>query len=244
MPPIHHRETTMKKLRRKRFGLVAAGLVASAVIGMPRTASADEGGVSFWIPGFFGSLAATPQQPGWSVATIYYHTSVSAGGDVAFARQVTRGRLTANFTGNLAAELDADVDLAMLIPSYVFAKPVLGGQLSVSLLGLAGRNDASVDATLTGLGPLGLSISRGRSDAVTGFGDLIPQAALRWTSPATSRSAPTTRADWPTSALATGRWTVALATPTFQSEDRQRILVGARLHLQSRKPAHRLPERH
>ena len=69
MPPIHHRETTMKKLRRKRFGLVAAGLVASAVIGMPRTALADEGGVSFWIPGFFGSLAATPQQPGWSVAT-------------------------------------------------------------------------------------------------------------------------------------------------------------------------------
>ena len=42
---------------------------------------ADEGGVSFWVPGFFGSLAAAPQQPGWSQANIYYHTNVSAGGD-------------------------------------------------------------------------------------------------------------------------------------------------------------------
>ena len=118
----------MQKPRFKRFaqqGLVAAGLVASAVIGMPRTALADEGGVSFWIPGFFGSLAAAPQQPGWSVATIYYHTSVSAGGDVVFSRQVTRGRLTANFTGNLAADLDANADLAMVIPSYTFASKVL-----------------------------------------------------------------------------------------------------------------------
>jgi hypothetical protein len=48
---------------------------------------ADEGGVSFWVPGFFGSLAATPQQPGWSLATVYYHTSVSAGADVARARE-------------------------------------------------------------------------------------------------------------------------------------------------------------
>ena len=129
----------LKRFARQR--IVAAGLVVAAAAGMPQTALSDEGGVSFWIPGFFGSLAATPQQAGWSVATIYYHTSVSAGGDVAFSRQVTRGRLTANFTGNLAADLDADADLAMLIPSYVFARPVLGGQLSVSLIGLAGRNE-------------------------------------------------------------------------------------------------------
>jgi hypothetical protein len=36
---------------------------------------ADEGGVSFWIPGFYGSLAATPQEPGWSIAAVYYHAS-------------------------------------------------------------------------------------------------------------------------------------------------------------------------
>jgi hypothetical protein len=147
---------------------------------MPQAALADEGGVSFWIPGLFGSLAAAPQQPGWSMTTIYYHTSVSAGGDVAFARQVNRGRITTNFTGNLPAHLDADADLALVIPTYVFARKVLGGQLSVGMIGIAGRNDVSVDATLTGLGPLGFSISRGRSDEVTGFGDLAPQASLRW----------------------------------------------------------------
>ncbi len=62
-------------------------------------ALADEGGVSFWVPGLFGSLAATPQTPGFSFATIYYHTSVKAGADVAFARQVSRGNITVPFTG-------------------------------------------------------------------------------------------------------------------------------------------------
>src|SRR5262245_58108415 len=56
-------------------------------------AKADEGGVSFWIPGFFGSLAAAPLQPGWSLQTNYYHTSVSAGADVARAREITIGRI-------------------------------------------------------------------------------------------------------------------------------------------------------
>ena len=42
---------------------------------------------------------------------IYYHSSVSAGGDVAFARQVNRGNITTNFTGNVNANLDAKIDL-------------------------------------------------------------------------------------------------------------------------------------
>jgi hypothetical protein len=148
---------------------------------MPNAARADEGGISFWVPGFFGSLAAAPLQPGWSVATIYYHTSVDAGGDVAFARQVTRGNITANFTGQLDAVLDADADIGFVIPTYVFATKVFGGQPALTLFGAYGRNSASVDATLTGaLGPIGFTVSGGRSDTVTGFGDLVPQASLRW----------------------------------------------------------------
>jgi hypothetical protein len=46
-------------------------LAFAAVASTPRIALADEGGVSFWLPGLFGSLAAVPQQPGWSLATIY-----------------------------------------------------------------------------------------------------------------------------------------------------------------------------
>jgi hypothetical protein len=156
-------------------------LFCSALALIASEARADEGGVSFWIPGLFGSLAATPQQPGWSFASIYYHTSVSAGADVAFARQVGPGRITVPFTGNLSARLNADADLGMAIPSYVFATPFLGAQAAVSVLVPFGRNKVSVDATLAGsLGPFGFDVSRGRSESVSGFGDIAPQAALRW----------------------------------------------------------------
>ena len=57
----------------------------------PQVSRADESGVSFWIPGLFGSLAAVPVTPGFSLATIYYHTSVEAGGAVAAARQIQIG---------------------------------------------------------------------------------------------------------------------------------------------------------
>src|SRR6187401_3735990 len=98
---------------RSRSGAVAAAILGLAVHGVPNSARADEGGVSFWVPGFFGSLAATPLQPGFSFTTIYYHTSVSAGGDVAFARQVNRGNITVPFSGNVTANLDARADLVM-----------------------------------------------------------------------------------------------------------------------------------
>src|SRR6266540_38363 len=64
--------------RRVLMGAFASALLGAA-IAVPTAALADEGGVSFWIPGFFGSLAAAPLQPGWTLQTNYYHTSVSAG---------------------------------------------------------------------------------------------------------------------------------------------------------------------
>src|SRR5215470_5872106 len=100
---------------------LVSGFLFSAALTVPDVAVADEGGVSLWLPGFFGSLAAAPLQPGWSLATIYYHTSVDAGGDVAFARQVTRGNITVNFTGNVRAVLNADADIGFVSPSYTFA---------------------------------------------------------------------------------------------------------------------------
>ena len=70
-----------------------AVLALTTIVSTPQGASADKGGVSFWLPGFFGSLAAAPQQPGWSLTSIYYHTSVSAGADVARAREFETGRI-------------------------------------------------------------------------------------------------------------------------------------------------------
>jgi hypothetical protein len=169
----------------RRIGCVAA--VATFALA-PEISRADEGGVSFWIPGFFGSLAATPQQPGWSLATVYYHTSVSAGADVARAREFTLGRVPANLTvnANLNLSVNATGNLGFVIPSYVFATPVLGGQASVSLVGAYGVVGTSLAGTLSGVvtGPLGGTIPFARSDTINdttwGFGDLVPQFALRW----------------------------------------------------------------
>src|ERR1700730_3073039 len=132
---------------RRRLG-VAATVLASATMFFSQCALADESGVSFWVPGFFGSLAAAPQQQGWSLANIYYHTSVSAGGDVAVAREFQIGHLPANvtLTARLNASVNATGDLGFVIPTYVFATPVLGGQASVSLVSAYGV----VDTTLSG----------------------------------------------------------------------------------------------
>src|SRR5215213_8577890 len=91
--------------------ILRCALGIAAVLPVAHVSKADEGGVSFWLPGLFGSLAATPQEPGWSLATVYYHTSVSAGADVARSREITIGRFPANLSANVNADLKANVDL-------------------------------------------------------------------------------------------------------------------------------------
>src|SRR5215471_21494612 len=118
---------------------VLAALFAAATALYSQDLWADEGGVSFWLPGFFGSLAAAPQQPGWALTSIYYHTSVSAGGDVARAREFETGRIPITATANVSASLNARADLALAMPTYTFATSVFGGQLTVGAIGIYGR---------------------------------------------------------------------------------------------------------
>ena len=164
------------------------GALAALLALPPQIASADEGGVSFWIPGFFGSLAAVPQQtPGWSTASIYYHTSVSAAGDVARAREIEIGGIPANLSATVNANLQANVDLGLVVGTYTFATPVLGGQASASLMGAYGGNSTSLTGALAGtLTTPGGAIPFSRFDSInssiTAFGDLLPQFALRWNS--------------------------------------------------------------
>jgi hypothetical protein len=155
---------------------------AIALLG-PLTASAlaDEGGVSFWLPGQFGSLAAAPAVPGWSWAAIYYHTTVGASGAVAAARQIQIGRIPANAAVSLNANLNAQADLAFLNSTYTFATPVLGGQLAIGMTGLFGRSSASIDGTLTtAIGPLVTTRTGFIGDSITSVGDLYPMATLKW----------------------------------------------------------------
>ena len=166
--------------------LLCVGVVA-ALLSLPtQMARADEGGVSFWIPGFFGSLAATPAQPGWSGTNIYYHDSVSAGGDVARAREFEIRNIPVNFTGTVSANVNASVNLDLFAATYTFATPVLGAQASVSVLSAYGANSTSLAGTLTGTltGPLGGAVSSSRSDAINStivaFGDVLPMFQLKW----------------------------------------------------------------
>ena len=111
-------------------------------------ARADESGISYWLPGRFGSLAASPGVPGWSMAAVYYHTSLHASGAAAAAREIQVGRFPANVNVNLGLSLNAQADLVLLNPTYTFATPVLGGQLAIGVTGLFGRSSANLDGTL------------------------------------------------------------------------------------------------
>lgn len=167
--------------RHARLVASAVFLTVMAVASNPRPAAADQGGISFWLPGAFGSLAAVPGHPGWSLGAIYLHSSVSAGGDVAASRAIRFGNRTTNLTVNLDAELRARIDIGVLAPSYTFAQPVLGGQLTLSALFIYGHDQATIDANITGaLGPIGFATSRSITRDLTAFGDIFPQATLKW----------------------------------------------------------------
>lgn len=130
-------------------------------------AQADEGGVSFWLPGQMGSLSAVPGAPGWSMPSLYIHEDVSAGRDKDF----TRG-------GRITAGLDSTVDLVLLVPTYTFAQPVAGAQAALGLGIGGGRMKNSVDATLTG--PAGGTLAGSQSDRLDGMADLYPTGTLKW----------------------------------------------------------------
>jgi hypothetical protein len=156
------------------LGFVAASLP-------PDVAFADEAGISFWLPGAFGSLAAAPLTPGWSYADLYYHSTVSGGGNVVASRALNLGTATPTLTINLNAQIHGNADINAFIPQYVFDQQFLGGQLAVSMFALYGRSQATIDANVTGaLGPIGFAASRSISDARTDWGDLFPQTSLRW----------------------------------------------------------------
>jgi hypothetical protein len=151
----------------RRLKIPVAMLLAAATLSFTSTSQADEGGISFWLPGQFASLAATPATPGWTFAALYYHASVGASG----GRNFNRG-------GNIVVGIEGRGDLVGFAPTYVFHTPVLGAQAAISVFGIAGRNHASVEATLTG--PLGNTISGERGQSIWGFGDVYPQASLKW----------------------------------------------------------------
>lgn len=155
---------------------------AASVLALDLQASrADESGLSLWLPGQFGSFAAAPAQPGWSLGIVGYHTSVEATGNVAAARQIQIGQVPASANVNLNATLNARADLAFIAPTYTFATPVLGGQLAVGVTGVFGRSSTDIAGTLTAqVGPIVATRNGIISDSLTSVGDLYPLVTLKW----------------------------------------------------------------
>lgn len=168
--------------RRGRWLMHAGFALAALMFGvLPEPVLADQAGVSYWVPGRFGSLAAVPTVPGWSMAEVYYHTTVGASGAAAAAREIEIARIPRTVNVNLNLNLNAQADLILLNPTYTFATPVLGGQLAIGVTGLFGRSSASIDGTLTAaVGPLFATRTGFLGDSITSVGDLYPQATLKW----------------------------------------------------------------
>src|SRR5215475_2420806 len=149
--------------------IALGGLCALALA--PVEAKADAGGLSFWLPGTFGSLAATPVTPGWAYSTIYIHLDQSAGGGKNF--------VTSNgIPGSVVAGLNAHADVLVEGVTYTSALPVLGGQAGFSLLAAPGNLGVGIDASLTG--PRGNTISGSKSDNRTTVSDVFYQGTLKW----------------------------------------------------------------
>jgi len=154
-------------LDRSPLRMVALGLWTIVVAVAVPAASADEGGASFWLPGQYGSLAATQADPGWSLPLIYFHVSSDAGGsqELSIGNTITLG-------------VDSGQDLLLVAPTYTFHKAVLGGQAAIGMTAVYGGVDVVAAATLTG--PGGEILSGSVSDSATELGDLYPSASLRW----------------------------------------------------------------
>jgi len=143
--------------------VVAASGVLLFVAG---AAHADEGGVSFWAPGQFGSFSAVPTAPGWSVPLVYYHASANAGASKNFI-----------VGGNLTAGIDATGDLLFFFPTYTFAQPVLSGQAAFGIGWAVGQLRGSAEVSVTG--PLGNTIAEKRTDDAVRAGRLQVQITPR-----------------------------------------------------------------
>jgi hypothetical protein len=99
-----------------RWRVAAAFLALCICASSADRAKADQGGLSYWLPGTFGSLAAAPGVPGWAYSTIYLHVQERAQGDKEFVRG-----------GSVVAGLNASADAVAQGLTYTFATPVLGG---------------------------------------------------------------------------------------------------------------------
>ena len=128
-------------------------------------ARADQGGVSFWVPGIHASMAAVPPDPGFSMPSTFYFYSGKAESSRNFA-----------IGGLIATGVEVkDFEGVFLAPTWVPEEPVAGGRLALSMMGVVANNEVSANINFDRI-PVSIS----RTDDTFGIGDLYPQASLSW----------------------------------------------------------------
>jgi hypothetical protein len=142
---------------------VACALVLAVAL-LPAAARADQGGVSFWLPGIYASLAAVPPAPGFSMPSTFYSYTGDAG-----------GRRNFDIGGLVASNIDADFQAVLLAPQWVPETPVANGRLALGMMGIVGHSEVTANVSFQQL-PVNIE----RTDEVFGLGDLYPQASLSW----------------------------------------------------------------
>ena len=152
--------------RRSQQALAAAVTLGTIAL-VPVAAHADNGGIGFWLPGTMGSLSAVPGQPGMSYTFQYIHLDAIATGGKAFQQNA-----------NIVAGLHAKADVGVFLPTYTFATPVLGGQLTIGAATVPGNIGVGINATLTG--PRGNTISGSAVDERVTWADIYYIGELKW----------------------------------------------------------------
>ena len=156
-------------------------MAGAALLIAPQLARADEGGAGFWLPGTYGSAAAEPGTPGWNIAISPYGASADAGANVVRARGIRIGDFDVTSHLQVSGRVQTDSELVLLGVTYVFAKPILGGQASLGLGGEVGRTAAFQSATVSvSVGPRQAVRSFSVRDSVVGVGDFAPIVSLAW----------------------------------------------------------------
>jgi hypothetical protein len=141
---------------------IALGTAVASMVWPGLPAVADEGGVSFWLPGEYASFAAIAPDPGFSLPLVSYVFWGSAEKNKTFQRGPTLNLgLNSQFFGEF------------IVPTYTADTTILGARPSVSLALVPAYNNTTASAQVGRL-------SAARSSSVGGFSDLYPTAQLFW----------------------------------------------------------------
>jgi hypothetical protein len=129
MPAIHPHRTALCEYRVANFYrcLALAALAIAAI--SPQRAVADEGGVSFWLPGQYGNFAAVAPTPGWSLPLMFYNY----GGAVSAGRLLPRGHLLSS-VGALSGDIERTIKQeAARMATLIQNRMNSGGELGIRI---------------------------------------------------------------------------------------------------------------